>query len=108
MIETSITIVNEEYLKDKIYIIRGQKVMLDSDLAKIYGYSTRRFNEQIRRNIEKFDEDFMFQLTKEETIFVMCQNGTSRNNSVFKGQNGGVRKLPYVFTEKNMHADDYT
>ena len=103
-----IMIVNENNLKDKIYIIRGQKVMLDSDLARIYGFSTKAFNQQIQRNIDKFDENFMFQLTKEETIFVMCQNGTSRNNSVFKGQNGGVRKLPYVFTEKNMHADDYT
>ena len=69
---------NEEYLKNKIYIIRGQKVMLDSDLAKIYGYSTKAFNQQVQRNIEKFDEDFMFQLTKEETIFVKSQNVTSR------------------------------
>ena len=59
--------------------------MLDSDLAKIYGYSTRRFNEQIRRNIEKFDKNFMFQLTNEELKTVRCQNGTSRNNTLFKG-----------------------
>ena len=59
-------LINEDYLKDKIYTIRGQKVMLDSDLAKIYGYSTKAFNQQVQRNIDKFDEDFMFQLREEE------------------------------------------
>ena len=53
-------IVNHESLVKKIYIIRGQKVMLDFELAEIYGYETKRFNEQVKRNIEKFDEDFMF------------------------------------------------
>ena len=52
--------VNHEYLVKKFYIIRGQKVMLDFELAEIYGYETKRFNEQVKRNIEKFDEDFMF------------------------------------------------
>ena len=56
-------IANQESLVKKIYIIRGQKVMLDFELAEIYGYETKRFNEQVKRNIEKFDEDFMFQLT---------------------------------------------
>ena len=55
-----IMIVNHEYLVKKICIIRGQKVMLDFELAEIYGYETKRFNEQVKRNIEKFDEDFMF------------------------------------------------
>ena len=55
-----IMIVNHEYLVKKFYIIRGQKVMLDFELAEIYGYETKRFNEQVKRNIEKFDEDFMF------------------------------------------------
>ena len=55
-----IMIVNHEYLVKKIYIIRGQKVMLDFELAEIYGYETKRFNEQVKRNIEKFDEDYMF------------------------------------------------
>ena len=59
-------VVNHESLVKKIYIIRGQKVMLDFELAEIYGYETKRFNEQVKRNIEKFDEDFMFQLTDEE------------------------------------------
>ena len=59
-------IVNHESLVKKIYIIRGQKVMLDFELAEIYGYETKAFNQQVKRNIEKFDEDFMFRLTDEE------------------------------------------
>ena len=55
--------------------------MLDRDLAKIYGYTTSLFNRQVQRNIEKFDNDFMFQLTKEETILSRCQNGTLKNMS---------------------------
>ena len=59
-------LITPEYLENKIYIIKGQKVMLDSDLAEIYGFTTKRFNEQVHRNIKKFDEDFMFQLNEEE------------------------------------------
>ena len=73
-----VVIVNKSILKDKIYIIRGQKVMLDKYLAEIYGYSTMAFNQQVQRNIEKFAEDFMFQLTKEEYENLMCNNCTSR------------------------------
>lgn len=61
-----IMIVDEQSLRDKIYVIRGQQVMLDSDLAEIYGYSISAFNQQVRRNIDRFPEDFMFQLRKEE------------------------------------------
>ena len=57
---------NQTTIKDKIYTIRNKKVMLDSDLAEIYGYNLSAFNQQVQRNIEKFDEDFMFQLTTEE------------------------------------------
>ena len=57
---------NTEYIKDIIYNVRGVKVMLDSDLAGIYGYETRAFNQQVKNNIQKFDDDFRFQLTKEE------------------------------------------
>ena len=57
---------NEQTVRDKIYIIRGRKVMLDADLAEIYGYTTKAFNQQVKRNMEKFDEDFMFRLTEEE------------------------------------------
>ena len=61
-----IVLIDEETIQNKIYVIRGQKVMLDFELAEIYGYTTSRFNEQIKNNIEKFEEDFMFQLSKEE------------------------------------------
>ena len=59
-------LITSENIKDKIYAIRGVKVMLDMDLAEIYGYSTKAFNQQVRNNIGKFDEDFMFQLTQIE------------------------------------------
>ena len=62
-----IVIVDDKTIQEKIYLIRGQKVMLDSDLAEIYGYETKMFNRQVKRNIEKFEgDDFMFQLTEEE------------------------------------------
>ncbi|MFH2232419.1 MAG: ORF6N domain-containing protein, partial [Patescibacteria group bacterium] len=73
--------------------IRGEKVILDSDLADLYGVETRRLNEQVRRNIEKFPEDFMFQLTKEEFENLKSQIATSSSGW------GGRRKLPLVFTE---------
>ena len=57
-------------IKELVYEIRGEKVMLDYDLAKIYGYSTSAFNQQVKNNCEKFDDDFMFELTKEETEFL--------------------------------------
>ena len=61
-----IVVIDETTIKSKIYYIRNQKVMLDFELAEIYGYSTKRFNEQVKRNNKKFDDDFMFQLTEEE------------------------------------------
>ena len=88
---------------NSIYIIRGQQVMLDSDLAKIYGYEVKRLNEQVKRNIKRFPEDFMFQLTREELEFVKSQLATSRITSLFEGQEGGRRKLPYVFTEQGIY-----
>ncbi len=74
-----------------IYMIRGQKVMLDEDLAKLYVVETRILNLAIRRNIERFPNDFMFQLIKKEFINLMSQTVTSRW--------GGRRKMPFVFTE---------
>ena len=69
-------IINHEFLVKKIYIIRGQKVMLDFELAEIYGYETNNFNKQVKNNIEKFEgEDFMFQLTTQEVEeFSRCKN----------------------------------
>ena len=64
--KNEILLVDESTIKDKIFVIRGQKVMLDMDLAEIYGYTTKAFNQQVKNNMERFDEDFRFQLTKEE------------------------------------------
>lgn len=78
----------------KIYLIRNHKVMLDDDLAELYHVETRRLNEQVKRNIERFPEDFMFQLTGEEWQNLKSQNATSSW--------GGRRKRPSVFTEHGV------
>src|SRR5688572_13592479 len=82
-----------EGIENKIYLIRGQKVMLDSDLAVIYGVETKILNRAVKRNLNRFPTDFMFQLTDVETESLRFQIGTST-----KGR-GGRRYLPYVFTE---------
>ncbi|MBO5158362.1 MAG: ORF6N domain-containing protein [Lachnospiraceae bacterium] len=90
-----IILINKETIQSKIYIVRGQKVMLDFELAEIYGYTTTKFNQQVKNNIEKFDEDFMFQLTKEEFDNLISKKLTSSW--------GGRRKLPKVFTEQGIY-----
>ena len=65
-IDHQVALIDENVLKSRIYTVRGLKVMLDSDLAEIYGYSTKAFNQQVKNNIEKFDDDFRFQLNREE------------------------------------------
>lgn len=90
-----IILINEETIQSKIYIIRGQKVMLDFELAEIYGYTTKRFNEQVKNNIERFDEDFRFQLLKEEFDNLRSKKSTSSW--------GGTRYLPYAFTEQGVY-----
>lgn len=92
-----------EAIKDRVYMIRGQQVMLDADLADIYGYEVKRLNEQVKRNKSRFPEDFMFQLTREEVEFVKSQFATSRIETFFEGQDGGRRKLPYAFTEQGIY-----
>ena len=87
--------VNAEFLKGFIYCVRGVRVMLDMDLAKIYGYSTKDFNRQVKNNIEKFEHDFMFQLTDEECEILRCKNSTSSW--------GGRRYSPYAFTEQGIY-----
>lgn len=90
------TIVDERSLRDKVYTIRGQQVMLDFELAEIYGYETKNFNRQVKNNIERFEgEDFRFQLTKEELENLKCKNFTSSW--------GGSRYLPYAFTEQGVY-----
>ena len=94
--DNKMIIVDESTLKDKIYTIRGQQVMLDFDLAEIYGYETKNFNRQVKNNIERFEgEDFMFRLTKEEFDNLRCKNFTSSW--------GGARYLPYAFTEQGIY-----
>jgi len=84
----------DEIIMNKIYYIRGQKVMLDSDLAELYGVETRRLNEQVARNIDRFPDDFMFRLDENEFASLMSQIATSNR--------GGRRKLPYVFSEHGV------
>jgi hypothetical protein len=80
----------------RILSIRGRRVMLDSDLATVYGVSTRRFNEQVRRNEARFPGDFSFELTDQEVENLKSQFATS---SWMAGAHGGRRKRPRVFTE---------
>ena len=80
-----------QIIESKIFTIRGQQVMLDRDLAELYQVTTKRLNEQVKRNIDRFPKKFMFQLTKEEFEILKSQFATSSW--------GGVRKLPFVFTE---------
>ena len=87
-----IILINEETIQDRIYIIRGQKVMLDFELAEIYGYSTKAFNQQVKNNEERFEEDFRFKLTRKEVENLRSKNLTSSW--------GGTRYLPYSFTEQ--------
>ena len=85
-----------ETLRSMLYTFRGKQVLLDADLADIYGYSTRAFNQQIKNNIERFDEeDLMFQLTNQEFEILMSKKLTSRW--------GGTRKCPYAFTEQGVY-----
>lgn len=86
--------VPEEVIMSKIYLIHAQKVMLDRDLAVLYGVSTGNLNKAVQRNIRRFPDDFMFQLTKEEFDNLIFQSGTSSW--------GGTRKLPYAFTEQGV------
>ncbi len=90
------SLIPAEKIARKIYLIRGQKVMLDSDLAELYRVSTFNLNKAVKRNKDRFPEDFLFQLNKEETGALTFQIGISK-----KGR-GGRRYLPYVFTEQGV------
>lgn len=117
MMENEIAILNADDLRSRIYMLRGEQVMMDFDLAQIYGYEVKVLNQQVKRNINRFPEDFMFQLTKDEieilksqiatsrleNLPVKSQIVTSRNGGFFEGQGGGVRKLPFAFTEQGVY-----
>ena len=89
-------IVAAERIEKAIHVVRGQRVMLDSDLAELYGVTTSRLNEQVSRNRERFPEDFAFQLTQQEFTTLMSQIAIS------KGGRGGRRKPPWVFSEHGV------
>lgn len=91
-------ILTEEYISQQIFAVRGEKVMLDSDLAKIYGVETRVLNQAVKRNRRRFPSDFIFQLTAKEFANLTSQNVTSSGKAE-TGTWGGRRKMPYVFTE---------
>ena len=88
--------VTEELLREKLYEIRGVKVMLDADLAEIYGYTTKAFNQQIKNNLDKFDDDFMFELSDEEVEDLRSKNLTANLSSK-------SRYNPHVFTEQGLY-----
>ena len=88
---------NEETIESMIYEIRGAKVMLDFELARIYGYETRDFNNQVKNNIERFDNDFRFQLTTDEWNDILRLK-KSTANSISK-----IRYFPHAFTEQGIY-----
>jgi hypothetical protein len=91
---TEISLIPDDVVINKIYFIRNQKVMLDRDLAELYSVETKRINEQVKRNLSRFPEDFMFQLSEIEFQNLKSQFATSSW--------GGIRKVPYVFTEHGV------
>lgn len=91
--ETPIAL-SPEKVQQMIHVIRGERVILDRDLAMLYGVEVAQLNRQVRRNIERFPQDFMFQLTNQELINLKCQNGTSSW--------GGDRHMPHAFTEEGV------
>ena len=114
--KTDFSLIDESFLKSRIYTIRGIKVMVDSDLAEIYGYTTKAFNRQVKNNIEKFEDDFRFQLTKEEYYEVLrCKKCTLESPDATNPQNtlrskfltleqGKYSKfLPFAFTEQGIY-----
>lgn len=104
-------IIDNKTIQDKIYTIRGEQVMLDEDLAILYGVETKQLNKAVNRNIARFPEKFRFQLTQEEYDNLRFQNGTSNLDDSLRSQfvtsssekqHGGRRYLPYVFTEQGV------
>ncbi len=94
MAENNVSTIPDEIISKKIYLIREKKIMLDKDLAVLYGVTTGNLNKAVKRNIKRFPDDFMFQLTKQEFDNLLFQSGISNW--------GGTRSLPYVFTEQGV------
>ena len=101
--ENEISILEENSIRSKIRVIRGQQVMLDRDLAELYGVETKVLNQAVKRNKERFPEEFCFQITREEVereIISRSQFVTLKNNDDRRGTN--IKYLPYVFTEQGV------
>jgi len=101
--EETMELMTIDNIRNRVYVIRGQQVMLDYDLAEIYGYEVKRLNEQVKRNISRFPEDFMFQLEKEEipNSFSKSQIATLNVKGDKRGTN--IKKMPYAFTEQGIY-----
>ena len=112
--DADITIADD--IKNKIFTIRGLQVMLDRDLAELYGVETRALNQAVKRNIDRFPSDFMFQLSSTEWEILKPEIASSslrsqnalldddnlKSQNVISSSHGGIRKLPYVFTEHGV------
>ena len=94
IVKTPVVALEPTQVQQMIHVIRGQRVILDRDLAQLYGVETKVLNKQVQRNIERFPEDFMFQLTNQEFTNLRFQNGTSSW--------GGTRYMPHAFTEEGV------
>ena len=94
--KSSTTEIAAELIERRIHVVRGLRVMLDKDLADLYGVPTKRLNEQVQRNVDRFPEDFAFQLTPQEVAALKSQIATSNEGR------GGRRKLPWAFTEHGV------
>ena len=97
--ENQISILEENSIRSKIHVIRGQQVMLDRDLAALYGYETKNFNRQVKNNIERFDSDFMFQLSDTEVEELSRRKIFTLN----KGRGSNIKYAPYAFTEQGIY-----
>ena len=103
--EADIIELTEENIESMVYTIRGVKVMLDFDLARIYGYETKYLNRQVQRNIEKFPEDFMFQLTVEEADKISrCQNVTAMKSSMDSEEITRSQNVTAIMQAKGMRG----
>ncbi len=92
-----------ESIQSRVYFIRGQQVMLDQDLADIYGYEVKRLNEQVKRNIARFPEDFMFQLTKDELPEGALKSQIATLNEQGNKRGLHMKKMPFAFTEQGIY-----
>ena len=101
-------LITTDDIRSKVYIIRGQQVMLDKDLAELYGYEVKRLNEQVKRNISRFPEDFMFQLNKEEIPEKFSKSQIETLNEKSNRQGSNIKKMPFAFTEQGIYMLAFT